>query len=148
VAAGTRYSTASLDKTKENHINIKKLSINKSKKNIAITKSSHNQINQRNALKAFALFKRVVIVTITKNITRKIFINVCFATNDFIIVHDNKRFVNIAFVIRKLVIVDVFFDFIRSVKIINNIKDIIRIIIVSLLLFYHDEKRARFTFNA
>jgi hypothetical protein len=68
--------------------------------------------------------------------------------SDFIIVHDIKNFVNVAFVIRKFIIVDVFFDFIRNVKIINNIKDIIRIIIVSFLLFRHDEKRARFTFDA
>jgi hypothetical protein len=83
-----------------------------------------------------------------KNITKRIFINVRFATNDFIIVHNNKRFVNVAFIFRKFVIVDVFFDFICNVKIINNIKNIIRIIIVSFLFLRHDEKRARFTFNA
>jgi hypothetical protein len=41
-----------------------------------------------------------------------------------------------------------FFDLIRSVKIINNIKDIIRVIIVSLLLLLHEEQRARRTLRA
>jgi hypothetical protein len=136
------------DKTEENHIDIKNYRLISREKTSQSRKIITQSINQRNALRTFALLKRVVTVTITKDITKETFINVRFATNDFIIVHDIKSFVNVAFIIRKLIIVDVFFNLIRSVKIINNIKNIIRIIIVSFLLLRHDEKRARFTLDA
>ncbi len=117
-----------------------------SRKKTSQSRNHHTTKAQWSALNTFAFVKRRI--SIAKDITKRIFIIVRLTTNIFIIVYRFNRFISVALVFRKLVVVVVFFDLIRSVKIINNIRDIIRVIIVSLLLLFHEEQGARRTLCA